>query len=205
MKTTKLLILALISLFSSLNMLTAQEKKFLTHAEVGILAYNPSFKESALAFKLFFGPQLNPGIALGGSSGFELYPVNGDLTYNVVPVEVGIRYKLPVKSLSKLYLAANMGYGIAWLDKRMAGQSGSGGIRLNPELGIRFSTGKSGNFISLAAGYQYQNFKSKQFYEKYYRYFGNYDILINTTHIKDFTETQNINTHRFSLKLGFGF
>ncbi|MGG5902006.1 hypothetical protein [Sphingobacterium daejeonense] len=203
MRNTFLMILVLTGMmFNSVHLL-AQQNKFTNHTQGGLLAYNINFDEVGWSVQTFNGVQLNSNLAIGGTAGFEKILVNEMYKYSIIPVAVGLRYDVPIPSLNKIFLAMDAGYGFAWEKKQFLEGEVKGGLRVNPEIGVKFKVGEGKTFMTFGLGYLFQQFKSEYTQDYSFRP-GEAEYIIYYP-IEDYLNKQDINAHRFTLKIGFGF
>jgi hypothetical protein len=107
----------------------------------------------SLTIQTFNGAKVSPRLAVGGIVGIDWY-ANALL----LPVGAGLRYDLTRATLSNvnLYVAADVGYGLTWLNKASTDNSlTNGGLMLNPGLGLRFGKPGKGAFL-LSLSYKRQ-------------------------------------------------
>ncbi len=107
----------------------------------------------SLTIQSFNGVQLQPRLAVGGVVGIDWY-ANALL----LPVGAGLRYDLTRATLRNVnvYVAADVGYGLTWLNKASTGNElANGGLMLNPGLGLRFGKPGHGAFV-LSLSYKRQ-------------------------------------------------
>jgi len=188
------------------QILLAQESKFTHHTEVGILPYNLSFQEIGVTVQTFNGYRLNPDLAIGATVSYDKYSVDDGFKYSVLPVSLGIRYDFLEPKSTRMFAGLDAGYGFAWETDAFREGEVKGGLRFNPEVGMKWKLGEGKFFMTLALGYQYQHFKA-EYTSFYFRPFltGLMDQVDYYYSPKDYVETKDINAHRFSFKIGFGF
>lgn len=108
----------------------------------------------SLTLQTFNGVQVRPRLAAGGVVGIDWY--SGAL---LLPVGAGVRYDLaqPNDKNVRVFVSADVGYGLTWLNKATSGNELTrGGLMLNPSLGLRFGKPDKGAFL-LTVSYKRQN------------------------------------------------
>lgn len=98
-----------------------------------------------LTIQTFNGVRVRPRLAVGGVVGVDWYS-----TALLMPVGAGLRFDLarPNQKNVQVFAAADVGYGLTWLNKATAGYELSrGGLMLNPGLGLRLGKPGGGAFL----------------------------------------------------------
>ena len=191
---------------------SAQFRRYMNHTEFGVLAYSLNMKESGFTAQTFNGYLLNPDFAIGGTTGYDRYLVSNYSNYSVIPVSLGARYTFGAPATTRFIAGLDAGYGFVWdstpkekLNPHLETKL-NGGIRINPEVGLRFKMAENSTFLSVTLGYQYLNVKTENKFEMpmpYYDYNLNYDYYpVNRT---DYTSSVKTDIHRLTIKVGFGF
>lgn len=187
------------------NPAAAQKMRYTNHTEVGVTGYNLTFKEAGFNLQTFNGILLNPDLAVGATVGYEEFSVENRNNFSVLPISAAVRYTFLEPSKTRMIAALDAGYGFAWRNNYSGTDiETSGGLRLAPELGLKFNTGTGNTFFSFAVGYQYQIINEDRssamgrIGPTYY-----FDYISNPT--VDYQNEVKMNVHRFSVKVGFGF
>jgi hypothetical protein len=111
--------------------------------------------ENRLSFTLqtFNGVQLKPRLAVGGTVGMDWYK-----TALIMPIAAGIRYDLAKNSSQKsvFYASLDAGYGFNWLNVNASNYTTSGGMMLNPGIGLRVGL-KSQSALLISLTYKRQD------------------------------------------------
>lgn len=204
MKQCFRLFLVLILGLNGIQVLRAQEKKYMNHTEFGVMAYDMTFQEAGITAQTFNGYLLKPDLAIGGTAGFEKYAVDAIHTFSSVPISLGARYTFLDPGKARLISGLDAGYGFIWENEPRQKGDISGGIRIAPELGVKLKLSEGTGFISFTLGYQYQAIKAKYTQQKP-PIFEPYVNYIQAYPIDEYAETKKMDAHRFSLKVGFGF
>ena len=204
MKQSIRLLLVLILGMNSIQLLKAQEKKYMNHTEFGVIAYDLTFREAGISAQTFNGYLLNPDLAIGGTVGFEKYSVDAIHNFSSVPISLGARYTFLEPGKARLISGLDAGYGIIWEIEPRQKADISGGIRIAPELGVKLKLSEGTGFISFTLGYQYQAITAKYGQQKRSG-FEPYMDYIQAYPTEDNKETKKMDVHRFSFKVGFGF
>lgn len=203
MKNTFLIILVLTGMMFISGHLLAQQNKFTNHTQGGLIAYNINFDEVGWSVQTFNGMRINSNLAIGGTAGFEKLFVNKIFKYSIIPVAVGLRYDVPIPSLRRVFVGLDAGYGFAWEKEPPLEGEAKGGMRVNPEIGVKFELGEGKTFMTFGLGYLFQQFKT-EYTQGYSIGPGETEYIIYYP-IEDYLNKQDINAHRFTLKIGFGF
>lgn len=204
MKQCFKLFLVLLLGLNSVQVLIAQERRYMNHTEFGVMAYDMTFREAGITAQTFNGYLLNPDLAIGGTAGFEKYAVDGIHTFSSVPISLAARYTFLEPGKARLISGLDAGYGIIWEDEPRRKADIAGGIRIAPELGVKLKLSEGTGFISFTLGYQYQAIKAKYTQQKPPIFEPHMDY-IQVYPIEGYEETKKMDVHRFSLKVGFGF
>ncbi|MCY7350833.1 MAG: hypothetical protein LH606_09205 [Cytophagaceae bacterium] len=137
------------------------KKGFYNHTELGTLlgrvAYpfdrSVVYSRSSFTANTFNGYRFSRGLIVGATVGVDWYARNA-----IIPVSVGLRGDMSRGRVSPHY-ALDVGYGLARLTRRPeivgADVNLSGGLHVNPALGVRIATGNDTALI-LSIGYKYQ-------------------------------------------------
>lgn len=187
------------------NPAAAQKMRYTNHTEMGVITYNLTFKEAGFNLQTFNGILLNPDLAVGATVGYEEYSVENRNIFSVLPISAAVRYTFLEPSKTRMIAALDAGYGFAWRNNYSGNDIETfGGLRLSPELGLKFNTGAGNTFFSFAVGYHYQIIKEdwstkRDLIEP--TYFSEYI----SNPIGDYQNEVKMNVHRFSVKVGFGF
>ncbi len=140
---------------------------------------------SSISAQTFNGVYLNPKTAVGVTLGADWY--NSAL---ITPLAAGVRQVIARKKAggSSLMASLDAGWGAAWFHEDNPGQKTTGGLMLNPAVGLRFPM-RSGSSLLLNFGYKYQGAETKELIspENHYNISG--------------LETKNFN--RVQVRLGF--
>jgi hypothetical protein len=112
-----------------------------------------------LTIQTFNGMRVRPRLAVGGVVGVDWYTAA-----LIMPIGAGVRYDLtrqPQKNV-QVFAAADVGYGLTWLNKATTGyELTSGGLMLNPGLGMRLGKPGKGAFL-LTFSYKRQAVESNK-------------------------------------------
>lgn len=170
-------ILAFFALLSS-PLLQAQDrlpqqlairKGFYNHTELGTLLgrvaipnNGAAYTRSSFTASTFNGYRFTRALIAGATVGVDWYARNA-----VVPVSLGLRGDMGKGRVSPCF-ALDVGYGLSWLmrpgEVTGAEVDVSGGLHLNPALGVRIATGNDTALI-LSLGYKHQRVSSKTQYD----------------------------------------
>jgi hypothetical protein len=111
--------------------------------------------DSRLSFTLqtFNGVQLKPRLIVGGTVGIDWYK-----TALIMPIAAGIRYDLAKNSSQKsvFYASLDAGYGFNWLNVNATNYTTSGGMMLNPGIGLKIGL-KSQSALLISLTYKRQD------------------------------------------------
>jgi hypothetical protein len=125
--------------------------------------WNGSFGEEVanrLSFTLqtFNGVQLKPRLAVGATVGIDWYKAA-----LIMPIAAGVRYDLVKNSSQKssLYASLDAGYGFNWLNVNASNYTTSGGLMLNPGIGLRVGL-KSQSALLISLTYKRQDVQVTQ-------------------------------------------
>ena len=129
----------------------------------------------------FNGYQFSNRFAAGVTVGLDWYS-----SYQVVPVEAGIRLDFPSKKRVSPYFGLDAGYGFMWLQNPPSGYKFSGGLTYNPSFGLKIDLGKE-SALTFSIGYKYQKVAA--------RFVGDFDYILDSTN----------EYNRFSLRTGISF
>ncbi|MCE6990652.1 hypothetical protein [Dyadobacter sp. CY323] len=149
MKKSTYILFALLLFTSAVNAQNAARIKYVNHTEVGGLfgrvkfdnQYNGNLEQvenrNSMTAQTFNGIQVNKRLATGVTVGMDWYRAA-----LLTPIAAGLRYDLTKNGGVKLYGTVDAGYGFAWFHDDAEGFDTSGGLMLNPGVGLRF--GKDG-------------------------------------------------------------
>jgi len=103
-----------------------------------------------MTLQTFNGVLLNSRLATGVTVGIDWYK-----TALLNPIAAGIRYDLTKKSDVRLFATADVGYGFAWFQDDSDGFKTTGGLMLNPGLGLRMGK-PGGTAVTFIVSYKRQ-------------------------------------------------
>lgn len=112
----------------------------------------------SLTLQTFNGVQWCPRLAVGGVVAVDWY-ANALL----MPVGAGIRYDLarPNEKNVRVFILADAGYGLTWLNKASTNNAIKGGLMLNPGIGMRLGKPGKGAFV-LSLSYKRQTVQAEK-------------------------------------------
>jgi hypothetical protein len=159
-------------------------KRYMGSVELGFLSGNNRQHDidhyvAAPTVKFFNGYRLHRLLAVGASTGFDLYD-----NLLIIPLALGLRGEVLNTRISPMY-SIDAGYGGSFLSDENGSMKRRGGWMFNPSLGFRVRTGNSTAY-TFAAGYKTQKAEIKNAWGS------------------TLTE-QNITFKRLSLQMGFMF
>lgn len=154
----KFLYLLTLSLFTSVLALAQSEeqpvKRYMGSVEFGYLSGNNKERDidyfvAAPTVKIYNGYRLHRLLAIGASTGFDLYD-----NLLIIPLAIGLRGEVLNTRISPVY-SIDAGYGGSFLSDENGSMKRRGGWMFSPSLGFRVSTGNSTAY-TFAAGYKTQ-------------------------------------------------
>lgn len=106
----------------------------------------------SLTINTFNGVQVCPRLAVGGVVAVDWYSAA-----LMMPVGMGLRYDLakPNDKNVHVFVSADAGYGLNWLNKSSTNNDVKGGLMLNPGIGMRLGKPGKGAFV-LSLSYKRQ-------------------------------------------------
>lgn len=138
-KTFIVLIALLISIPVFSQEKTDFKKRYVNHTEVGILFGQVKYgvesteKRQTLTVQMYQGIQLNPSLSAGAIVGIDWYK-----SAVINPLALGVRYDVIKGSTARLYASADAGVGFTWFNNNPSGYKTTGGLLLNPGIGVKF-------------------------------------------------------------------
>lgn len=130
--------------------LHAQLPAYTNQTEIGFLAGEPGGPSRAVfTVQTFNGLALTGGLAGGITAGVDVYP-----ELILLPLSLGVRGDIFQAGVSPFY-GIDVGYGFDWLENESEFNRYSGGLMLNPAVGVRIGT-KSRSALLFSVGYKYQ-------------------------------------------------
>ncbi|MBO0937233.1 hypothetical protein J2I47_11800 [Fibrella sp. HMF5335] len=145
---------------------TKQGRPFVNYTELGGLfgrvayavnTWNGSGDEQvdnklSLTIQTFNGVQVCPRLAVGGVVAVDWYSAA-----LLLPVGAGLRYDLtkPNDKNVRVFVSADAGYGLNWLNKSSTNNEVKGGLMVNPGIGMRLGKPGKGAFV-LSLSYKRQ-------------------------------------------------
>ena len=143
-----------------------QSRPFVNYTEIGGLfgrvayavnTWNGGGQEqvenkASLTVQTFNGVQVTPRLAVGGVVAVDWYSAA-----LMLPVGAGLRYDLarPNDKNVRVFVSADAGYGLNWLNKPSTNNEVKGGLMLNPGIGMRLGKPGKGAFV-LSLSYKRQ-------------------------------------------------
>ena len=108
--------------------------------------------KTSLTIQTFNGVQVCPRLAVGGVVAVDWYSAA-----LIMPVGAGLRYDLakPNDKNVQVFVSADAGYGLNWLNKSSTNNDVKGGLMLNPGIGLRLGKPGKGAFV-LSLSYKRQ-------------------------------------------------
>lgn len=103
-----------------------------------------------LTLQTFNGVMLSKRLAAGVTVGIDWYK-----TALLNPISAGVRYDLTNQGDVKLFATADAGYGFAWFQDDSDGFGTTGGLMLNPGLGLRMGK-QGGTAVTFTMSYKRQ-------------------------------------------------
>lgn len=175
----------------------AQEARYTTHSEFGLLTYGPFFQEASFTGQSFHGVAFANRYRAGVQVGVDNYNVEGSENYWLLPVSARFQTDVPLRAGNAFFVGINGGYGLAALhNDKTEGQvhtSYRGGFVFEPFAGFKFKI-NARHFWSVAMGYKDQAFEIRKLTES-----GTVENL--------YTQkvTDKYHLQRFVVKFGWGF
>lgn len=190
----------------------AQEQKYTTHIEGGILTYGPLTKELGYSFRGVNARRFTGNFSTGLGIGYEKYMLNENDggKFKALPIFVQAKYVFsPLKSKS-FYTAFDLGYSTSLNNSEentFEKKSYKGGMLASPQIGIVWNTKHRQEFFTFSLGYKYQGFKEKRYYN--FMWPNRTPMAVETGDARlngydNFTNSR-YHLHRLSVMLGFGF
>lgn len=196
-------------LLGSAGILQAQKRGYTNHNEVGAITYGPIFLETGFAVRTFHGLQFSDSYSLGLTLGASRYPVEGEHKFWLVPLTVKNRYTLWPQHRASLFTDLDLGYGFGFLnaaDERPSRRMEyTGGLAANPQIGLKIKGKESRHFWTIAAGYSYQRFGTKEYLDLQSQQNAMISMPTPSWNDQDLIAIERYNLHRVTLMLGFGF
>ncbi len=112
----------------------------------------------SLTIQTFNGVQLCPRLAVGGVVAVDWYAAA-----LLMPLGAGVRYDLarPNDKHVRVFVSADAGYGLTWLNKASTNNAIKGGLMLNPGIGMRLGKPGKGAFV-LSLSYKRQTVQAEK-------------------------------------------
>lgn len=169
MKPVKLLLLLCVQLIAltSEAQIRHRSMPFVNYTEVGGLfgrvvsgteINEEVTNKTSLSVQTLCGVQVTKRLAVGALVGIDWYK-----SALLMPVGGGIRFQLtqPSDRNVSLFASADAGYALTWLHKSSTGYSVTGGLMLNPGIGLRFGKPDKGGLL-LTLGYKHQQVQAEK-------------------------------------------
>ncbi|MCF2490569.1 hypothetical protein [Dyadobacter sp. CY347] len=147
------------------NSLRAQNHvplKYTNHTEFGGLFGRAKFQNPGnpnerfvdnrlnMTLQTFNGVMLNSRLAAGVTVGIDWYK-----TALLNPISAGVRFDLTRKGEVRLFTTADIGYGFAWFHDDSDGFGTTGGLMINPGIGLRMGK-PGGTAVTFTMSYKRQ-------------------------------------------------
>lgn len=198
----------------SLHGVSAQDKRYTTFIEGGLLTYGVATKELGFSFRGIHSKRVLSDLYVGLGAGYEKYMMNevDGKSFKILPLFVQGKYVLKSEKSSSLFAALDLGYGIAKLNKEQQNPEFEkftyrGGILASPQIGVVFNTKRRQEFFTLSFGYKYQRSAEKRYYNSMWGIGIPVRVETDSSPLQgynNFTDSK-YHMHRLSIMLGFGF
>lgn len=130
------------------------KRSYTNHTEIGVLlgkSFGGVTAKANVSLQSFNGIRLTPKLAVGGIVGLDWYA-----SAQVIPVGVGVRGTVfKAKKLNPFY-GLDAGYGLMFASTKQENEKISGGLMLNPSVGMRVALG-GGNALTWSIGWKHQS------------------------------------------------
>ncbi|HEV7379912.1 MAG TPA: hypothetical protein VGN64_08980 [Dyadobacter sp.] len=142
----------------------AFKRKYVNHTEVGVLLGQVKYgggywggesfmNRQTITAQMYNGIQFDRSLSVGLTIGMDWYR-----SALMNPMALGIRYDILKGKAARLYASADAGYGFTWFNSNPEGYKTTGGLMLNPGIGIKFGK-PDGAVATIGLGWRRQEAK----------------------------------------------